>query len=113
MKDWTLSYEKRCVDFFFKSIDELKSQSGGQRWNAICEDTVCLFFDKYPKELGENPFSRERIWQLLFEGKPTQKQELYIPFLQLSERVEFVSFLFFLLQALLDPPNEWWKKQFI
>jgi hypothetical protein len=106
MSELALSYNKRCVDFFFKSIQDLKSQSGGQRWNEICEDVVDLFFKKFPKELGNNPFTKEEVWRILFDSSKNQPHEV---FRELSKTKEFVCFLFLILQALLDPPAEWWR----
>ena len=109
MDSLNLTYNKRCVDFFFKSIQDLKSQSGGQRWNAICEDAVDLFFHRFPKEIGENPFTREELWKLFFD---LTDEELYNVFLNLSKRNEFLDFLFLILQAFLDPPAAWWNYHF-
>lgn len=111
MSDWSLTYTKRCVDFFFKSIQDLKRQSGGQRWNEICEDAVDLFFVKYPKELGEVPFSRQQLWELFFTSIPDE--EATIRFLTLCQTPQFSDFLFVVLQAFLDPPAVWWRKHFI
>jgi hypothetical protein len=108
MESWKLSYNKRCVDFFLSSIQELKKQSGGQRWNEICEDTVELFFRKFPESLGENPFTREQLWHFLFESPDKTSYEL---FSNLSKHDEFLDFFFLILQALLDPPAEWWRSK--
>lgn len=108
MESWNLSYNKRCVDFFFKSIQDLKSQSGGQRWNAICEDAVELFFTNYPEDLGINPFTRESLWQFLFDSPHT---EFYKVFEDLCKQNKFIDFFFIILQALLDPPADWWRSQ--
>ncbi len=109
MNDWSLSYNKRCMDFFLTSIQDLKKQSGGQRWNEICEDTVELFFAKFPETLGTNPFTREQLWQFLFESPDETSHEL---FSNLCRQKDFVDFFFLILQALLDPPADWWRDHF-
>jgi hypothetical protein len=109
MESWNLTYNKRCVDFFFKSIQDLKSQSGGQRWNEICQDAVELFFQKFPETLGNNPFTREQLWHFLFDSPDETSYEL---FSNLCKQKEFVDFFFLILHALLDPPANWWRHQF-
>lgn len=106
MNDWSLSYNKRCMDFFLTSIQELKKQSGGQRWNEICEDTVEFFFTKFPKTLGENPFTRDQLWQFFFEAPDKTSYKL---FSDLCKEKVFLDFFFIILQALLDPPAPWWR----
>ena len=104
-------YSKRCIDFFLHSIHYLKSQSGGQRWNAICEDTVELFFDRFPKEI-QNPFTRESLWRFLFDPPNDPSDELYSVFSSLCAHETFVTFFFLILQSLLDPPSDWWTNSF-
>ena len=106
------AYTKRCLDFFLNSIHDLKKQSGGQRWNAICEDATDLFFHNYPKRLGKVPIQRERFWQLLFDASLDKNDEIYGIFTSFFEEEELVDLLFLLLQSLLDPPVNWWKNHF-
>jgi len=52
----TLTLAKNSIlndhyNFFFKSIYSLKKESGGQRWNEICEDAASLFEDLYVKQV--------------------------------------------------------------
>jgi hypothetical protein len=97
-------YSKRCIDFFIHSITYLKSQSGGQRWNAICEDAVELFFEQFPKGLN-NPFTRESLWRFLFDPPNEPNDELYSTFVSLCVHQSFLDFFFLILQSLLDPPS--------
>jgi hypothetical protein len=105
-------YSKRCIDFFLHSITYLKSQSGGQRWNAICEDAVELFFDRFPNGI-ENPYSRESLWRFFFDPPNDPGDELYSLFANLCKNKVFIDFFFHILQAFLDPPNHWWNYSYI
>lgn len=105
-------YSKRTVKFFFESLDSLKNQSGGQRWNGICEDAVDLFYKVYPSGLGECPFQRNQLWSSFFEPLRVD-DETYARFLTLSQTILFTNFLFTILQAFLDPPSSWWSSHYI
>lgn len=98
------SYEERTADFFVQSVLYLKKRSGGQRWNSICEDTVEIFFDRFPNGIN-NPFTRDSLWSSLFD--PTD--ELRLTLASLCKQEPIPEFLFLILQSLLDPPTHWWK----
>lgn len=101
-------YSNRCLDFYLHSITYLKSQSGGQRWNAICEDIVDLFFQRFPQELN-NPFTRESLWHFFFEPPMEPNEEQYRLFASLCTHPSFLTFFFSLLNYFLDPPQQFWK----
>lgn len=103
-------YNTRAFEFFLQSIVFLKKESGGQRWNEICEDGATLFETNFPKEAGPQPFSHAEIWELLFDPPQESSKPLYKTFETLCENDLFVSFFFKILQALLDPPSLWWRE---
>jgi hypothetical protein len=105
------TYEQRAIRFFLQSISTLKKESGGQRWNAICEDAATLWEQTYPKELGPLPLSHEQIWELLFEPPEQCQNPLYMRFEVLCSKPGFLDFFFHILQSLLDPPAAWWQAQ--
>lgn len=109
MDIWDAGYTKRSVDFFLESIRSLKKQSGGQRWNAICEDAVDLFFAIYPEALGKNPFKKEQVWNLFFEPPSDKNDELYQQFSYVCRSPIFIDFFFQIIHSLLDPPANWWR----
>ena len=100
------AYAKRFVSFFLSSIRELKTKSGGQRWNAICEDTVRLYVDLAQTHLGILPLQPEEMWHLLFD--PPQESLLLE---HICKDQATSTLLFRLLHALLDPPPQWWAEQ--
>jgi hypothetical protein len=105
------TYEQRAVQFFLESIQTLKKKSGGQRWNAICEDASNFWEQTYPKELGPLHLSHEERWELLFEPPETIQNPLYMKFEILCSKPLFIDYFFTVLQALLDPPAPWWYKK--
>ena len=105
------SYNQRAMQFFLQSIQSLKKESGGQRWNAICEDAAILFEGNYPKELGPLFLSHSEIWELLFEPPVDCCDPLYMKFEILCSKDLFVDFFFTIIQSLLDPPSFWWQQK--
>lgn len=106
------SYQQRCVHFFLQSIQALKKESGGQRWNEICEDAATLFEHLYVKEFGPLHMGHQQIWELLFEPPQSTNDPLYMRFEILCSNPKFVDFFMKILQALLDPPSSWWQSYF-
>jgi hypothetical protein len=104
------SYNTRAFHFFLQSLHALKKESGGQRWNAICEDAANLFETNYPKELSPLFLSHIEIWELLFEPPLDCREPLYMKFEMLCSKDIFLDFFFKILQSLLDPPAAWWQK---
>lgn len=100
-------YTKRLLNFFVKSIVQLKGESGGQRWNAICEDTAQLFVHVCERKNQRIPYTQFQLWQMFFE--PDNSHDMIEI---LCEEIEVQSIFFLCLQALLDPPSSWWKLQF-
>jgi hypothetical protein len=105
------AYQQRLVEFFFQSIRALKEKSGGQRWNAICEDATTLWEQTYPKEFGPLHLSHEERWELLFEPPETFQNPLYMKFEILCSRPGFPEYFFLILHSLVDPPTSWWQAQ--
>ena len=100
-------YTKRTAHFFVESIDLLKQESGGQRWNEICEDTAQLFAHLCKKQGIETKLAHVDIWQMFFE--PAYSHEL----IELLCENQFIHPVFFTcIHALLDPPTSWWQAQF-
>lgn len=85
------SYSTRSVRFFFKSIRTLKKESGGQRWNEICEDAASLFEHLYIKQVAPLHLDHQQLWDILFDP-PQETND------------KFIDFFMIILQALLDPP---------
>jgi hypothetical protein len=102
-----IQFTKRVASFFVKSIEDLKKESGGQRWNAICEDTALLFDSCCRKQQISQPYQQSEIWTLFFE--PTKS---YSEFEKLCQEKALHPILFTCLHALLDPPASWWQDQF-
>jgi hypothetical protein len=100
-------YTKRTVSFFVESIQFLKRNSGGQRWNEICEDTSALFFHLCKKQHISISYTSFQIWELFFE--PLQSHEILE---ELCKSLDLQTVLFICLHALLDPPAFWWQTQF-
>ena len=100
-------YTKRIIDFFVKSITQLKEESGGQRWNAICEDTAQLFLHLCRARKETIPYTQFQIWQLFFEPQDSQDM-LQV----LCQTFSLQTILFTCLHALLDPSPVWWQDQF-
>lgn len=105
------SYQQRVVRFFFQSIQTLKKESGGQRWNAICEDAATLWQLTWPKEFTPLHLSHEELWELLFEPPEDIRNPLYMKFEILCAKPGFPEFFFHILHSLLDPPAAWWQAQ--
>lgn len=105
-------YTERSCAFFLHSLTYLKRQSGGQRWNDICSDTVDLFFTTFPPLPGGNPFTRETLWRFLFDPPTDPGDELHSAFASLCTHELFVRFFFLILHSLLDPPSHWWRNSF-
>lgn len=103
------TYNTRTFRFFLQSIQSLKKESGGQRWNLICEDAAILFQKTYPKELGPLFLSHSEIWELFFEPPESLANPLYMKFEILCSKDIFIDFFFSILQSLLDPPASWWQ----
>ena len=93
------SYPKRITHFFLQSIHTLKKESGGQRWNEICENTVENAFTYFPSF----PFSKDELWKLFFYPPQTIQDSLILSFFQREETSP--KFLFLLLESLTDPPK--------
>lgn len=106
------SYSTRSVRFFFKSIRSLKKESGGQRWNEICEDAASLFEHLYVKQFGPLHLDHQQLWELLFDPPQETNDPLYMRFEILCSNPKFIDFFMTILQALLDPPASWWQTQF-
>jgi hypothetical protein len=102
-------YPQRAFRFFLQSIQTLKKESGGQRWNAICEDAATLFEQTFPKDLGPLYLSRDEVWELLFDPPESVQNPLYMKFEILCSKEKFLDFFFIILQCLLDPPASWWN----
>jgi hypothetical protein len=100
-------YTKRIIDFFVKSISQLKEDSGGQRWNAICEDTAQLFLHLCRARKETVPYTQFQMWQLFFEPQESQNM-LEV----LCQTYSLQTILFTCLHALLDPSPVWWQTQF-
>ncbi len=100
-------FTKRCVDFFVTSITKLKEDSGGQRWNAICEDAALLFLHLCKKQNESIPYTQFQIWQLFFEPQGSRDM-LEV----LCQTYSIQTILFICLHALLDPSPVWWQDQF-
>lgn len=105
------TYQVRAVNFFLQSINDLKKESGGQRWNAICEDAATLWEQTYPSHLGILHLSHEELWELLFEPPMDVRNPLYMQFEMLCAKPAFPDFFFRILHSLLDPPAAWWQAQ--
>jgi hypothetical protein len=105
------TYQQRAFHFFLQSIHNLKKESGGQRWNAICEDSANLFEQTFPKDLGPLFLTHEEIWELLFEPPDSPSNPLYMKFEILCSKDKFLDFFFKILHSLLDPPSSWWQAQ--
>ncbi len=100
-------YIERFAQFFFQSLQTLKRESGGQRWNEICEDTVSLYFHDCQRKNLTSPYPYSEMWQMFFD--PVYFYEKWDSLLIQSS---FHTTLFLCLHALLDPPAEWWQAQF-
>ena len=105
-------YNQRAVRFFLQSIQTLKKESGGQRWNEICEDTATLFENLYTKEFGTLHLSHTQVWELFFHPPESNNDSLYMRFELLCSNDKFIDFFMKFLQALLDPPASWWRASF-
>lgn len=107
------SYNQRAIHFFLQSIQTLKKESGGQRWNEICEDTASLFEHLYTKEFGTLHMSHKQLWELFFEPPESSNDPLYMRFEILCSNDKFIDFFMKFIQALLDPPASWWRASFL
>ena len=102
------TYSERVTRFFLQSLHTLKKESGGQRWNVICDDTVHLAMTIGPSYFSSFfQFQKEEIWQLFFHPPPRVQDSFLLQFF--SQQDQSPSFLFLLLQALTDPPSSWWQ----
>lgn len=102
------TYLTRVIQFFLQSIHTLKKESGGQRWNEICNATAELALVKSPFSIC---FGKEELWSLFFHPPQTLEESPIL--LYFSTQEKFPQFLFLLLQALTDPPSSWWRTQFL
>ncbi len=100
------TYEQRVTRFFLQSLHTLKKESGAQRWNDICNDTIELVFQIAPNYFPSFLFSKETIWQLFFHPPQTIQESVLLVFFSTQEKSP--DFLFTLLRALTDPPRSWW-----
>lgn len=101
------TYTQRVTRLFLQTIHTLKNESGGQRWNAICEDTIDLAFYLWARYYSVPKVSRESLWQLLFYPPPSVQESSLLLFFASQEISP--EFLFYLMQALTDPPASWWQ----
>lgn len=97
----------RITRFFLQSLQILKKESGSQRWNAICDDTVDLAIALGPKYFRSFQIEKDELWQLLFHPPQTIQESTILHFFFLQENTPM--FLLILLQALTDPPKSWWQ----
>jgi hypothetical protein len=98
-------YRSRLELFLLTSIESLRNQSGVQRWYLICEDVQNLYIE-FQQSISVSTLSPETFFHLLTEPFSTDLQA----FQKQLEHPEFQSFMFIVLQALLDPPASWWKE---
>ena len=103
------TYSERVTKFFLQSVHTLKKESGMQRWNAICDDTVELAVAMAPKYFSSFLFSKEALWQLLFYPPQTPQESTLLSFFSTEKKSP--DFLFLLVRALTDPPPDWWHEQ--
>lgn len=91
---------ERVTRFFLQSLHILKKESGCQRWNAICDDTVEIAILQSPLYFPSFQFGKEQLWQLFFHPPTTIEESVILQFFTTQEKSPF--FLFLLLQSLLD-----------
>lgn len=97
------TYPQRVTRFFLQSIHTLKKESGGQRWNEICEHAAFFAFMKLPYG-----FSQDSFWQLFFEPPATIGESSILVYFSNSE--DITDILFTLLHVLTDPPEYKWNE---
>jgi hypothetical protein len=103
------SYTTRSVRFFFKSIRTLKKESDEHRWTTLCKDATSLFQHLYVKQFGPLHLDYQQLWDILFDPPLDMNDPLYMRFEILCSNDKFIDFFMIILQALLDPPSNWWK----
>lgn len=103
------SYSTRVTRFFLQSLHTLKKESGGQRWNEICDNTVVLALHEGPFYLPLiSQITKEELWQLFFHPPSTLQESVLLQMFASQEQSP--PFLFLLLQCLTDPPTQWWQQ---
>ena len=70
------TYSTRLLQFFLQSIHTLKKESGGQRWNEICNATAELALVKNPFSIS---FRKEELWKLFFHPPETIQESTILP----------------------------------
>lgn len=58
---------------FYKKLIQKASESGGMRWNAICEDIINIYLHEIP-ELNRM-VSRDFLWDLLFNPQENENEK--------------------------------------
>lgn len=104
------SYQTRIESFLLTSIESLRNQSGVQRWYLICEDVVNLY-TTFQQRVSFPTLSPEDFLTLLSNPLSEIPPEVHQAFLLQLQKPEFQSYMFVVLQALLDPPTAWWQQQ--
>lgn len=95
-------YISRYASFIVSSIQTIKGESGGQRWNEICRDCIILYGFK---TFSNSSFNTQEFYDFLWEPILTEaiKEKL--------KDQEFREFMLVILHALLDPPSTWWEQK--
>ena len=96
------------IDIFNKMIT-FRNQSGGQRWNSICEDICNLYFTLI-KDQNDLAYTHEELWDFLFNSNEVNSPYYtkYI-YLCINNSANRNFFKIILAKAIEDPPTHWWK----
>ena len=93
----------------FNKMITFRNQSGGQRWNLICED-ICNLYFTIIKDQKDIVYTREELWDFLFNAYRVDSL-CYIKYVNscVNNAANRDFFKIILAKAIEDPPTNWWK----
>ena len=92
------------VDIFYSKLLENTTKSGKLRWNAICEDIISIYLNKFIDT--ERLINHDIFWDLLFNSDkniPEKKQVLNNIFKSEKHFTFFENIVF----IAIDDPENW------
>lgn len=102
-------YINRLHDFLISSILDIKNKSGTQRWYLICDDVLNLYLS-FRKTISFIIISEKDFYSFLLNPLYLSDNKEVSSLFKLNlQKTEFQDFMIITLQALLDPPTNWWK----
>ena len=92
-------------------INRVRSQSGGQRWNLICNDICDLYFILI-KDEEDLLYTKDELWDFLFNQYLVDSPQ-YTKYLNIckNNKKNNIFFCRIVTKAIEDPPAEWWNTQ--